>query len=70
MSRQHALFELGSVKRLRFAAFFTCNERFADCIQLGTAFLLPPYQIPDVLTVIGEISRVDLGLDPQILLIR
>src|SRR5471030_1473707 len=69
MLGQHPLFERIGIEGTRFTAGLTFNERGADRLHFGAAFLLAPDQVADVFTVVGIVPCFDLRLDPTILLV-
>lgn len=48
MRSPHSFLECGGVKRLRFAAVLAFDQRSANTLRLGAAFLFPPDKIADI----------------------
>ena len=62
-------FEQFAVERLWLTAFFAPDQLPPDHFNLGLAGLVAADQIADILAVIGEVTAIDLRLDPFVLLL-
>lgn len=62
------VFEFIGIECARFAAFFAFDQLRSDRGNIELSGLSPADQVANVLTVTGKTARIDLGLDPGILL--
>ena len=65
----YVFFEQVAVERLWLAAFFAPDQLPPDRMNLELADLVTADQIADIFAVIGEVTAIDLRLDPFVLLV-
>ena len=69
MRRRHPRLERLQIEGLRCAAVFALDQRCTQRIQLPRALLFAANQIADAFAVVGVMPRLNLGLDPAVLLV-
>lgn len=69
MRSPHPLLERLRVKNLRRATFLAFDQGGAHRLQAGDTLLLPANQVADAFAVVGVMPRLNLGLDPAVLLV-